>query len=139
MVSVVVSLVVNIAVLFPVCIGIMLDASWAGEFLGPRYPARDILVAVYLAILIGSCTLLALIACADHPSVRLLTKGAILGMLGIQVVYKLITTISVQASVQNHVVATNLGITIIHMASSVLLATSIRRELVSEASAKKGS
>jgi hypothetical protein len=47
---VVLSLLINVAVLLPVCAGLLTDASWTTSAYGEGTPARAILLSVYLAI-----------------------------------------------------------------------------------------
>lgn len=52
------SLILNILVLIPVCLGVLLKANWAVESYGIETPARGILLSIYLSILIFSAVLL---------------------------------------------------------------------------------
>jgi len=47
---VVLSLLVNVAVLLPVCVGLLTNASWTTSAYGEGTPARAILLSIYLAI-----------------------------------------------------------------------------------------
>lgn len=96
------SLVVNIAVLLPVCASLGFEAPWVRSAFGPRHPGRQILLAIYSAILGVSASLLA------WPNVE-----ATRGLLLVQVVYKLLTPMSV-GTVRNPVVASNLAIAVLH-------------------------
>jgi hypothetical protein len=53
------SLLLNVAVLVPVCGGLLADAKWAVDVYGNATPARGILLSVYIAI--GSISLLLLV------------------------------------------------------------------------------
>ena len=55
---VVLSLLINVAVLVPVCAGLLMDASWPTWAYGERTPARASLLSVYLAIGLVSVLLL---------------------------------------------------------------------------------
>ena len=55
---VVLSLLVNVAVLLPVCVGLLTNASWTTSAYGEGTPARAILLSIYLAIGIVSVLLL---------------------------------------------------------------------------------
>lgn len=85
------SLLLNIAVLIPVCLGLLLDAAWVVHAYGTATAARGILLSVYGAILIVS-------------TVLLLRQEAMLvaPLLLVQVVYKLTTPLTV-GSLQNPV------------------------------------
>lgn len=106
-----VSLLLNLAVLIPVCAGILTDASWASAAYGPRSPARDILLAVYLAIALLSLALL-------------LAGNAALAapLLAVQIVYKLATAFTVRVALRNPVVLSNLAIAAVHSGTLATLA-----------------
>lgn len=99
---VVVSLVVNLAVLAPVCAGLVSRAAWAEEAFGPPTPARSILLSIYGTIFAASAVLLA------RPE-----PAAVAALLGVQVLYKLTTPITV-GTVRHPVVASNLAIAALH-------------------------
>jgi len=99
------SLCLNIAVLIPVCIGLLRDAGWARAAYGAHAPARGILLSVYGAILVVSAVLL----------VRGQAAQA-LPLLWTQVVYKVTTPFSV-GTLRNPVVLSNLGIAAFHLAT----------------------
>ena len=98
-----VSLFLNVAVLVPVCAGLILSAPWVGEGYGPPTPARAILLSVYLAILFVSIWQLR----ARDPRV-------VSSLLSVQVIYKVLTPIAV-GSLTNPVVISNLMIAAIHV------------------------
>ena len=52
------SLLLNIAVLVPVCAGLVINAKWATECYGAATQARGILLSVYLAVIAVSVLLL---------------------------------------------------------------------------------
>jgi hypothetical protein len=97
-----VSLLLNVAVLVPVCAGLLRDARWVGRAYGAASAARGILLALYLAILIVSVGLLAVPA-----------PTAVAALLCVQIVYKLLTPLSV-GTVRHPVVLSNLAIAAVH-------------------------
>ena len=103
------SLVLNIAVLTPVCLGLLTDAPWTGAAYGEKSPARDILVSIYLAILLVSIAFLFWRA-----------PIAVAARLTMQVIYKAITPIAV-GTVSNPVVVSNLFIAAFHTVTLVLI------------------
>lgn len=96
------SLLINSAVLIPVCVGLITDANWAQASYGVATPARGILLSVYLSILIAS---LLLLASRDPRSVA--------ALLLVQVLYKMTTPVTV-GTFHNPVVISNLGIAVFH-------------------------
>jgi hypothetical protein len=96
------SLLTNIAVLVPVTGGILLEAAWVKRAFGPREPARQILLAIYLAILVLSGSLLV------WGDVRMAT-----GLLLVQVLYKVLSPVTV-GTLRNPVVISNLAIAGLH-------------------------
>ncbi len=99
---IVISLVLNIAVLIPVCFGLVTDAAWARESYGDATAARGILLSVYIAIALVSLGLL----------VRTEPKF-VAALLLVQVIYKIITPFAV-GTVSNPVVVSNLLIALFH-------------------------
>jgi len=116
---IIVSLVLNIAVLAAVAGSLFRGAAWTRTAYGERTPARDILLAIYLAILIGSAVLLACTLIA--PSAW--TRGAVVALLGVQIIYKLLTVVTVRGALGNPVVLSNLGIAAVHAITLVGIAT----------------
>ena len=106
---IILSLVLNIVVLVPVTYGVATNAAWADQAYGPASPARGILLAMYLAILAASFVLL------FKPAV-----AAVAALLGIQVVYKLMTPFTV-GTLENPVVLSNLGIASFHVVTLGLI------------------
>ena len=96
------SLVLNIAVLVPVCAGLITDATWSQASYGVETTARGILLSVYLSILIASFLLLAF---RDPRSVA--------ALLLVQILYKITTPVTV-GTFHNPVVISNLGIALFH-------------------------
>lgn len=104
------SLLLNVAVLVPVTRGLFTNASWVEPAYGPPSPAREILLAVYCAILVAS---IALLFRAD--------AAMVFALLGAQIVYKLISAFTV-GTVRNPVVASNLAIAAVHAVTCTALA-----------------
>lgn len=102
------SLLLNIVVLIPVCLGLIIEASWVDSAYGAESPARGILLSVYLAILLGS---VALLFCPDPKLV--------ISLLSIQVIYKLTTPFTV--GMHNSVVVSNVLIALFHLVTIALL------------------
>jgi hypothetical protein len=96
------SLGLNIAVLVPVCLGLLLKADWTLSAYGPDTPARGILLSIYLAILLCSAGLLL------KP-----IPAMVAALLLVQIVYKITTPFTV-GSFSNPVVVSNLGIAAFH-------------------------
>jgi hypothetical protein len=92
-----VSLLLNVAVLIPVCLGLARGARWADEAWGPPSPARGILLSIYAAILILSVLLLLL----GQP------------LLAVQILYKLMAPFIVR-DWRNPVILSNLAIAAVH-------------------------
>lgn len=99
----IVSLVLNLLVLIPVCVGLLTRAGWTTAAFGEWTPARGILLAVYLAIGIASGFLLAV------PE-----AGSAKALLAVQVVYKVSTPFTV-GTLRNPVVVSNLAIAAVHL------------------------
>lgn len=102
------SLLLNIAVLIPVCAGLLTNANWVAAAYGEPTAARAILLSVYLSILLVSALLLII----GDPKL-------VVALLLVQVIYKLTTPFTV-ASFGNPVVMSNLLIALVH---SLTLAT----------------
>lgn len=96
------SLLINIAVLIPVCTGLFTNAAWASEAYGIGTPARGILLSVYMAILILSVALLVL----RDPKL-------VAALLAVQIVYKLLTPM-ILGGFGNPVVVSNVIIAAFH-------------------------
>ena len=103
-----ISLVVNVAVLVPVCLGLALDSAWTGSAYGSTTAARGILLSIYFAI--GLLSLVLLIR-------RDFTMAA--PLLLVQVIYKVTTPITV-GTLDNPVVISNLAIALLHSATLIL-------------------
>ncbi len=100
-----ISLLVNVAVLIPVCAGLLTDASWAQLAYGPSSAGRSILLSVYMAIGFASAVLLFV---RDPRFVAML--------LIVQVVYKVTTPMTVGSFTQP-VVVSDLLIAALHTAT----------------------
>lgn len=105
-----VSLCLNVAVLVPVCGGLLLGMPWTEAVYGPASPARGILLAVYLAIASMSLGLL------FHRQPLLVAP-----LLLVQVIYKLATPFTV-GTLANPVILSNLAIAAVHAVTLVLIA-----------------
>lgn len=108
------SLGVNVAVLIPVVLGLLQDAPWAREAYGPPAPGRQILLAMYLAILALSVALLFF----RHPQVAM-------GLLLAQILYKLLTPVTV-GTLMHPVVISNLAIATLHAVTVATLLPTAR-------------
>jgi hypothetical protein len=106
---IVLSLVLNIAVLIPVCVGLITDANWSRAVYGEMTTARGILLSIYLGILLASCLFLVF----RNPS-------SVAALLMVQILYKLTTPVTV-GTLQNPVVVSNLGIAIFHTLTLVVI------------------
>jgi hypothetical protein len=96
------SLGINIAVLVPVCFGLLTKAEWTLAAYGADSPARAILLSIYLAILVTSTGLL------FKP-----VPAMVAALLLVQVLYKVTTPFTV-GTVANPVVISNLAIAAFH-------------------------
>lgn len=103
------ALILNIAVLIPVCLGLITNASWATEAYGGSTPARNILLAVYMAIAITSALLLFI------GDLRMISA-----LLLVQVIYKVMTPFTV-GTIGNPVVVSNLFIAAFHAATLIVI------------------
>jgi hypothetical protein len=108
------SLLLNIAVLIPVCIGLLVDAFWVAHGFGAETAARGILLSIYGAILVVSMALL------FTQEVMLVAP-----LLLVQVIYKLTTPFTV-GSLSNPVVISNIVIAAVHLGTLSLILREIR-------------
>jgi hypothetical protein len=106
---IVLSLLINVAVLVPVCAGLLSNASWTTLAYGEATPARAILLSVYMAI--GLCSVLLLLR--REPR-------AVAALLLVQVLYKVTTPLTV-GTVNNPVVVSNLIVAAFHAATLACL------------------
>jgi hypothetical protein len=103
------SLLLNVAVLVPVCLSLITRAGWTLTAYGPETPARGILLSIYLAILLGSAGLL------FKP-----VPAMVAALLLVQVAYKLTTPFTV-GTLSNPVVLSNLAIAAFHAVTVTLI------------------
>ncbi len=96
------SLALNVAVLVPVCYGLLANTTGSVTAFGDDTPARGILLSVYLAILMCSAALL------FKP-----IPAMVAALLLVQVVYKVTTPFTV-GSFTHTVVMSNLAIAAFH-------------------------
>jgi hypothetical protein len=115
------SLLVNIAVLTPVCAGLVSNAAWAQESYGDATAARGILLSVYLAIGLVSALFLFLVGSEQ-------TATFVAPLLLVQIVYKVTTPLTV-GTLQNPVVVSNLIIAAFHAVTLLLIWKSIKGKL----------
>jgi hypothetical protein len=97
------SLALNLVVLFPVCAGLLMRDPRMTAAFGEWTPARGILLSIYMAIAVASAVLLA------RPDARAASV-----LLGLQIVYKVMTPFSV-GTMKNPVVISNLLIAAAHL------------------------
>ncbi|MEY4507393.1 MAG: hypothetical protein RL297_1971 [Pseudomonadota bacterium] len=109
-----VSLLTNVLVLIPVCLGLLFDAAWVVNGYGAPSPARGILLSIYGAILMASLGLL----WRTMPI-------AVASLLLVQVLYKITTPLTVGA-LDNPVVISNLVIAALHGVTLVLIFRELR-------------
>lgn len=110
------SLVLNILVLITVCLGLLLNSKWTEMSYGIDSPARAILLAIYLAILILSIVLL----------IKFDSK-LVFALLLVQVVYKLLSPI-MAVTLTNPVIISNLFIALFHSYSIYKITSTKRKE-----------
>jgi hypothetical protein len=103
------SLLLNLAVLVPVCASLLLSAPWTVAAFGPPSPAQGILLSIYLAIGVLSALLL------FRP-----VPAAVAALLAVQILYK-VTTPLTTGSISNPVVISNLLIAAVHAVTLVVL------------------
>jgi hypothetical protein len=115
---IIVSLTLNVLVLVPVLIAMRTDRPWVEAAYGSRTPARDILFAIYAAILLASGALLAAWVPASD---RAFVEAAAIALLSVQVLYKVGTAVTVERALRNPVVLSNLGIAVVHGATIATL------------------
>jgi hypothetical protein len=97
------SLVLNIAVLIPICYLMITNNFRMVKTLGEFNPARGILLAIYISILISSIFLLI------APD-----KKSIIALLAIQIVYKFLTPFTVK-TIKHPFVISNILIALFHV------------------------
>ena len=97
------SLILNIAVLIPICYLMITNNFRMVKTLGEFNPARGILLSMYISILIGSIFLLI------APD-----KKSIIALLSIQIVYKFLTPFTVK-TIKHPFVISNILIALFHV------------------------
>jgi hypothetical protein len=97
------SLILNILVLIPVCLALITDAEKMRKTAGIFTPARGILLAIYLTILLASTLLLFI------PDVKM-----VFSLLCMQIVYKTLSPFTVK-TIRNPIVISNLFIAAFHI------------------------
>ncbi|MEB3336134.1 MAG: hypothetical protein VKJ46_01640 [Leptolyngbyaceae bacterium] len=110
------SLIINIVVLAPVCLGIISQANWVQAGYGAFSPAQGILLSIYLAIFSASIALL-----------FIMDKKFIFSLLFIQVFYKITTPFTV-GTLMNPVVISNLFIAAFHFITLLLIYKSRKKK-----------
>jgi hypothetical protein len=109
------SLLTNVLVLIPVCVGLLVDASWVADGYGAVSAARNILLSIYGAILVVSIGMLI----KREPMF-------VAPLLLVQVVYKLTTPFTV-GSFTNPVVISNIIIAALHLTTLSLIIKEMQR------------
>ncbi|WP_297337570.1 hypothetical protein [Algoriphagus sp.] len=103
------SLILNILVLVPVCLALIGDFKKMKKVAGIVTPARGILLAMYLTILITSFLLLFF----QQPLVTFT-------LFSFQIVYKILSPFTVK-SIKNPIVISNLFIALFHLFTVVIM------------------
>ena len=118
MVMVTASLLLNIIVLIPVCIALLVNYKHMEFAAGIFTPARGILLAIYLTILIASTALL------FFTDLKLA-----FGLFVMQIIYKVLSPFTVK-TIKNPIVISNLLIAAFHLVTiySMMHANSIHLE-----------
>jgi len=106
---IIISLAINICVLVPICFGLFTNPFWIEAVYGPNSPARNILLAVYCAILV-----LSIWQVFDR------NPNTIVAILLLQVVYKVVSPFTV-GSFSNPVVISNLAIAAFHTVTIIVI------------------
>lgn len=109
-----ISLIINVMALIPVCIGLIGDVPRISSVYGSYSPARGILLSVYGSILLVSLALL------FKPLPTLVAP-----LLLVQVLYKLTTPFTV-GSFTNPVVISNLLVATLHLITLYLIIRAMR-------------
>ena len=109
-----ISLIVNVLVLMPVCIGLIGDVPRVSGVYGDFSPARGILLSVYGAILLVSITLL-------FKPLPILVAPLLL----VQILYKVTTPFTV-GGLTNPVVISNLLVAVLHLITLYLILRTIQ-------------
>ena len=112
-----ISLIVNVLVLIPVCIGLIGDVPRVSSVYGDYSPARGILLSVYSSILLVSIALL-------FKPLPILVAPLLL----VQILYKLTTPFTV-GSITNPVVISNLLVAVLHLITLYLILRTTRGKI----------
>lgn len=105
------SLIINIVVLVPVCLGLLLQRSDMDQVFGERSTAREILLSIYLVILVSSTYLL-----FNYQT----TTTFVLALLSGQVGYKVVSFVLIKNK-KTPVLWFNLFIALFHSATLLTL------------------
>lgn len=97
------SLILNILVLIPVCIALIVDAEKVQKSAGTFTPARGVLLAMYITILLASVVLLFY----TQPVLAF-------ALFFMQIVYKFLSPITVK-TIKNPIVISNIFIATFHL------------------------
>ena len=108
------SLLINIAVLIPVCSGLITNANWIEQAYGISTQSRGIVLSIYVAILLTSILLM------FYPDPKLVAA-----LLLVQVIYKITTPITV-GTMDNPVVISNLFIAAFHILTLISIWKSLK-------------
>ncbi len=103
------SLILNILVLIPVCLTLLFNVKKIQDAAGIFTPARGILLAIYISILVSSVFLL------FFMDVKLA-----FALLSIQILYKVLSPLTVK-SIKNPIVISNLVIATFHLATIIIM------------------
>ena len=103
------SLILNILVLIPVCLTLLFNVEKMQDVAGVFTPARGILLAIYVSILLASSFLL------FFMDVKLA-----FALFSIQIVYKVLTPFTVK-SIKNPIVISNLVIAAFHLVTVITM------------------
>lgn len=114
---VLISLLINVGVLVPVCTGLIANAGWALHAYGPWSPARGILLSIYMAI----CAVSLFLLFRPNPMI-------VAALLLVQVVYKVTTPFTV-GTLANPVVISNLAIAAVHVVTLMVIWRSMQRRV----------
>ena len=103
------SLILNIIVLIPVCLAFIADFERMQKVAGSFTPARGILLAMYITILLASILLLFF----QYPTLAF-------ALFFMQIVYKFLSPITVK-TIKNPIVISNLFIATFHLITVITM------------------
>eukprot|EP00873_Tetraselmis_striata_P018502 jgi/Tetstr1/438766/TSEL_027275.t1 len=122
------SLLLNVVVLVLVCYGMLSKNRRMDVVFGEYSPARGILTAIYLSILVVSAILLILVQVPESMIEGLWMSA---GLFVVQIVYKLVTVVTVKGAPEgmkfHPVVLSNVGIAIFHLITVIIVAAEWNR------------